>query len=57
MKWEGYWWGTRIIAENETDQELLDKLKASLPEEAEQSYEGGKLEIPNNEKNILQFNR
>jgi len=57
MKWVGYWWGTRIIAENETDQELLDKLKASLPEEAEQSYEGGKLEIPNNEKNILQFNR
>ena len=41
MKFATGWWGVQILAETDEDNILLGKLLATLPEEAEHSYEAG----------------
>lgn len=41
MKWEGRWWGIRIVAENDDDNTVLWKLIERLPTKAKSSYEDG----------------
>ena len=54
MKWNGYWYGIQIVAETPEELELLKKLNKLLPEEAEESYEQGKIKL---EDNTLNFDR
>ncbi len=43
MKWEGRWWGVRIIAENDDDNAVLWKLLERLPGKAASAYEAGEM--------------
>jgi hypothetical protein len=58
MKWKAEWWGITVIAENEDDNILIDKMTESLPVLPEETYDGGeiKIEINNGFKSII-FNR
>ena len=43
MKWEGRWWGIRIIAENDDDAIMLMELSQKIPAKAASSYEDGEV--------------
>ena len=44
MRWQSYWWGTVLLADDDRDLEVLAALKAVLPEKADSHYESGTME-------------
>ncbi len=58
MKWEGYWCGAALFAENEDDNKSLDEMLGKLDKEPRETYDYGKLEVETIEGlRVVTFNR
>jgi len=58
MKWNGFWYGTELIAEDEEDNEILLSIQDKIKREPEETYYCGKIVFTNkNGFEKIQFNR
>jgi hypothetical protein len=45
MKFATGWWGVQILAETESDKKILGELVQRLPQETDNAYDDGTIEI------------
>ncbi len=53
MKYDTEWWGVILVAENESDEELLIELHERLPSRAERYYDNGDRSLDRDDEGTL----